>query len=138
MEGILGLHHVALHTRNTERSINFYSMLGAKMIDQTVTYVANKPGHYWKLTLLELNGFVIELKEPSFPEQMILSDDGYFNHICLKVNNIEIVVKQLQEKGVNTFIEPIFRDHSIYSPGGLRNSFFRGPDGEQIELIEYK
>lgn len=138
MEGILGLHHVALHTRNTERSIEFYSLLGAKIIDQTITYIANKPGHFWKLTLLQVADFVMELKEPSFPEQMILSDEGFFNHICVKVDDVEKVVKKLQEKGVNTFIEPVFREHKIYSPNGLKNSFFRGPDGEQIELIEYR
>lgn len=132
------LHHVALHTRNTDRAISFYEKFGAEIIDQTVTYIANKPGHFWKLTLLKVaDDFVIELKEPSYPEQMPLSDDGFFNHICIRVDDVEKLVEELKEQGVDTFIAPTLRKHEIYSPGGIKNSFLRGPDGEQIELIEY-
>ena len=76
------LHHVALHTRDTKRAIAFYQKFGAEIVDQTVTYIANRPGEFWKLTLLRVaDDFVIELKEPSFADRMPLSDDGYFNHI---------------------------------------------------------
>lgn len=135
---MIRLHHVALHTRNTERAIEFYSLFGAQIIDQTVTYIANKPGHFWKLTLMKVaDDFVIEFKEPSFPEKMPLSDDGFFNHICLQVDDVEKMIRYLREKGVDTFIPPVLRKHEIYSPGGIKNTFLRGPDGEQIELIEY-
>ena len=132
------LHHVALHTRDTDRSIAFYSKFGARILDQTVTYIANKPGYFWKLTLLEVaNDFVIELKEPSFPEEMPLSDDGFFNHICIRVDDVEKMIAELSAQGVDSFIPPVLRKHEIYSPGGIKNTFLRGPDGEQIELIEY-
>ncbi len=132
------LHHVALHTRNTDRAIEFYSKFGARIIDQTVTYIANKPGYFWKLTLLEIAGdFVIELKEPNNADEMPLSDDGFFNHICIQVEDVEKAIEDLRAQGVDTFIPPVLRKHEIYSPGGIKNTFLRGPDGEQIELIEY-
>jgi catechol 2,3-dioxygenase-like lactoylglutathione lyase family enzyme len=138
MKEILGLHHIALHTKDSERSIAFYKVFGAEIIDHTVTYIANRPGHFWKLTLLQVADFVLELKEPSCPDEMQLSDNGYFNHICLKVSDVEQSVASLKEKGVNSFIAPEIRQHSIYSPRGIKNAFLRGPDGEQIELVEYK
>lgn len=138
MQGILGLHHIALHTRNTERSIAFYRLFGAEVLDQTVTYVANRPGHFWKLTLLRVTNFVLELKEPSVPEEMPLSEDGYFNHICMQVTDVERAVEQLKAQGVDSIIAPELRRHAIYSPGGIKNCFMRGPDGEQVELIEYQ
>lgn len=132
------LHHVALHTRDTNRAIAFYQKFGAEIIDQTVTYIANHPGEFWKLTLLRVaDDFVIELKEPSFSDRMPLSDDGYFNHICIQVDDVEKMIRRLRAQGVNTFIPPVLRKHEIYSPGGIKNTFLRGPDGEQIELIEY-
>lgn len=131
------LHHVALHTKDTERSIVFYKNFGAEIIDQTVTYIANKPGYFWKLTLLKVADFVLELKQSSKPEEMVLSDDGFFNHICLQVDDVEKAVNDLKAKGVDSFIPPELRKHEIYSPGGIKNAFLRGPDGEQIELIEY-
>lgn len=131
------LHHVALHTKDTERSIEFYKKFGSEIIDQTVTYIANKPGYFWKLTLLQVADFVLELKQSSAPEEMMLSDDGFFNHICIQVDDVEKTVRDLKAQGVDSFIAPELRKHGIYSPGGIKNSFLRGPDGEQIELIEY-
>ena len=91
------LHHVALHTRDTKRAIAFYQKFGAEIVDQTVTYIANRPGEFWKLTLLRVaDDFVIELKEPSFSDRMPLSDDGYFNHICIQVDDVEKMIRRLR------------------------------------------
>ena len=135
---MLKLHHIALHTKDTQKSIEFYSKFGATVIDQAVTFVANRPGYSWKLTMLQVTDFVIELKELNPVTEMSQSDDGFFNHICLETNDVEALVLDLKKKGINSFIEPILRKHTIYSPGGIKNAFLRGPDGEQIELIEYQ
>lgn len=135
---MIKLHHVALHTCDTARAIEFYGRFGAQIIDQTVTYIADRPGHSWKLTLLKVaDDFVIELKEPSCPEMLSLSDGGQFSHICIQVDDVEEMIARLRAEGVDTFIPPVLRKHEIYSPGGIKNTFLRGPDGEQIELIEY-
>ncbi len=137
MQGFLGLHHIALHTRDTERAIAFYTAFGGEVVNQAVTYMANRPGHYWKLTLLKVADFVLELKEPSHKAALQWSDDGYFNHICLSVKNIEQAVADLKAAGIDSFIPPEIRTHTIYTPTGIKNAFLRGPDGEQIELLEY-
>lgn len=137
MQGLLGLHHIALHVRDSERTIAFYQVFGGEVIDQAVTYMANRPGHFWKLTLLKVSNFVLELKEPSHKDEMQWSDDGYFNHICLGVEDVEKAVADLKASGIDSFILPIIRTHSIYTPTGIKNAFLRGPDGEQIELLEY-
>lgn len=137
MQGFLGLHHIALHTRDTERAIAFYKAFGGEVINQAVTYMANRPGHFWKLTLLKVENFVLELKEPSDKDAIEWSDDGYFNHICLGVQDVEKAVAGLKAAGIDSFILPEIRTHTIYSPTGIKNAFLRGPDGEQIELLEY-
>ena len=35
MKELIGLHHIALHTKNTDRSIVFYKAFGAEIVDQT-------------------------------------------------------------------------------------------------------
>ena len=137
MQGFLGLHHIALHTRDSERAIAFYKVFGGAVIDQAVTYMANSPGHFWKLTLLRVGDFVLEFKEPSHPDEMLWSDDGYFNHICLGVKDVAKAISDLKANGIVSFIPPEIRTHSIYSSAGIKNAFLRGPDGEQIELLEY-
>ena len=96
MQGYLGLHHIALHTRDSERAIDFYKAFGCEIVDQAITYMANRPGHSWKLTLLKVGDFVIELKEPSHKDELLWSDAGYFNHICLGVEDGEKAVADLK------------------------------------------
>ena len=125
---IKAFHHVALHTRNIERAISFYKSMGAVVEDRAVV-------EKWILALIRWGGVLIELKEPNHRE-INFSDDGFFNHICVEVNDIDEAVSQLKELGVDSFINPSINEFpGVY--GGLKNIFFRGPDGEQIELFQY-
>jgi len=86
------------------------------------------------VALLRWHDLVLELKQPN-NRSIEYSDDGYFNHICFEVNNIESIVNELREKGINTWLSENIAVFPAY--GGLKNIFFRGPDGEQIELFQY-
>lgn len=121
------LHHVALHTKNIEKSIAFYTDLGG-VVEERATVPK------WHLALLRWHDLVLELKQPN-NRSIEYSDDGYFNHICFEVNNIESIVNELREKGINTWLSENIAAFPAY--GGLKNIFFRGPDGEQIELFQY-
>ncbi len=121
------LHHVALHTRDIERSIKFYETLGATVEDRAVV-------PKWKLALVRWHDLVLELKEPNHRE-MDYSDDGYFNHICFEVDDIEKTIDELKSMGISSWLSEAVNVFPAY--GGLKNIFFYGPDGEQIELFQY-
>lgn len=121
------LHHVALHTRNIKKSAAFYQHLGAVIEDKAVV-------PKWKLVLLRWHGLLLELKEPN-GRTIEYSDNGYFNHICFEVSDIQKAVADLKALGVTTWLSEDVNVFPAY--GGLKNIFFCGPDGEQIELFQY-
>ena len=121
------LHHVALHTRDIKRSITFYQRLGAVLEDEAVV-------PKWKLALVRWHDLVLELKEPN-NRTIEYSDDGYFNHICFEVDDIQKAVAELKSLGITAWLSEEINVFPAY--GGLKNIFFLGPDGEQIELFQY-
>lgn len=126
------LHHVALHTRDMDRSIQFYRSLGATVM--TTDKVVKGDG-WWQLALIKWHDLVLELKTPDYAKSMELSDSGFFNHICLEVQDVDQAIEELKGKGIDTWLS---KEPNVFGAyGGLKNIFFRGPDGEQIELLEY-
>ena len=60
--------------------------------------------------------------------------DGPVDHICIKVDDIEAAVANLKENGIEPEGE-IRVMPGIYN--GIKNVFFRGPDGERLEFNEF-
>jgi catechol 2,3-dioxygenase-like lactoylglutathione lyase family enzyme len=122
------LHHIHLLCRNLGETEKFFSeILGAKFVDYRK--FQNADG-----ATLDLNGTNIYLRVTREGEKVAADSDqvqyGY-NHIGLKVENLDSAFSELSQKGV------IFTQ----LPKDLGNrsvAFVKGPDNISIELIQFK
>lgn len=121
------IHHVAIITANYEASKTFYvEKLGFEIIREN--YRKQRDDYKLDLKLgdceLEIFGIKTAPKRPSYPEACGL------RHLAFAVDNIENVVAELQEKGIEC--EPIRLDEFT----NKKMTFFFDPDGLPLELHE--
>ncbi|MCB2293697.1 VOC family protein [Clostridium algoriphilum] len=122
------IHHIAIICSNYEISKEFYvNILGLKIINE----IYRKDRESYKLDLsvsednqIELFSFPQSPKRLSYPEAIGL------RHIAFEVDNIDMVIKELNDKNVIT--EPIRIDEIT----GKKFTFFSDPDDLPIELYE--
>lgn len=121
------IHHIAIIVSNYEASKNFYvNLLGFEIIRENYRQERNS----YKLDL-KLGDSEIELfsmnnppARPTHPEACGL------RHLAFKVDNIDDVISELNEKGILT--EPVRIDDYT----GKKLTFFSDPDGLPLELHE--
>ena len=127
MVAFASLGHVALRTRDIERSIAFYTQkLGlAEMLrltyDDGTLFLA-----YLRITdtqYLELFPYGTGTTTPG-------RDVVAINHLCLTVENIDTTLAELAAAGV-----PLTRDLKLGADGN-RQAWIEDPDGTRIELME--
>ena len=138
---IAGLEHVALSVSSMERSLEFYcDLLGLSLArtmevgpDSLLPTVTAQPGCHARIAHLYTGSFMLELFEYSSPEGRPLppdhrqADRGLI-HIGLRSTDARADFKRLKEHGVETLSDPVeFRP-------GVWLFYFRGPDGEILEL----
>lgn len=128
---INGLAHVGLYVNDVKKSVDFYEeKLGFKLIHEAV----NKIPEGDVLVKFVQNGTcVLELVQ--FPYK-IKRADGWFDHISLSVKNLDRVMEALKEKGIEFEQGSYTVAMHVFPPEGSKWVFFRGPDGEHIELNE--
>lgn len=131
MNHITGLAHIALYTKDLETSIRFYENLGGILTDRA--QVA-KPAGTNLLAMVKLAGFFLEIIEPH-DGSPVTPEGGLFPHLALEVDDIDAAVSNLKNAGINTFRMDVPNDMPGLF-GGIRNIFFTGPNGEQLELLQ--
>src|ERR1051326_6676346 len=119
---INGMHHVSLRVRDMERSLAF-------LLDGL------------RFAMLETgNNVYIELVEMKQPMQSV-GETEVFWHLALRTDHLEKSLEAAVNAGceVTVPIRPLdlFNDVT-QKPLPVRVAFFRGPDGELIELLEDK
>lgn len=128
---IQGLAHVGLYVNDIEQSLKFYEeKLDFKLIHEAVNII---PEGDVLVKFIQNNSCILELVQLPFSIQR---EDGWFDHISLAVHNLDEMMAQLKEKGIE--FEPgsyTIAPH-VFPPKGSKWVFFRGPDGEHIELNE--
>jgi glyoxylase I family protein len=123
-----GFHHVSIRVRDLEASIRFYT--DALGFVQRVSW-----GQGAKRTVLldtgDGNYFEITGGRTDEPQP-----DGHFAHIALRSADCDAVIAKVRAAGAEVTVEP--RDVSLPSdpPTPVRIAFFKGPDGELIELFD--
>ena len=124
----IGLAHIGVFVSNMERSMKFYiDNLGFE--SQGIDDLGAT-----KIGFLKNGGCIIELvchETYSNPPTR-----GIIDHICLEVEDIEGVVAALTANGI-AMENDAGVGFSDKIRGGVKNIFFRGPDGERIELMEF-
>jgi lactoylglutathione lyase len=117
--------HTCYRIGDIDRSVNFYEALGFEEIrrmpirDEAINVFMGLPGDGARLELTYNHGV-----------------DSYelgtgYNHIAMTVENLDVVLPQLAEQG----IEPEKPPYTV-SEGGSRICFVRDPDQYRVEIIE--
>ncbi|MFB5265267.1 VOC family protein [Paenibacillus enshidis] len=124
--GVQKLEHVGVVVRSIDESAAFYGkVLGMELKE------IRQPNPDIRLGFLgfpEETDLIIELVERANSE---LPNEGIVNHMAFTVEDIEEEVARIAGLGV-TFI-----NESIITVGnGTRFIFFKGPDGEHLELYQ--
>lgn len=124
MGKVTGLAHIGVKVKDIEASKKYYTELLGFQIDGE-----NDLGRV-KLAFLSNGNCLIELiSADAVPEK-----PGQIDHICMEVEKIDELVAFLKGKGI------VFDGEVSYSAairGGIKNIFFKGPDGERIEFFDY-
>ncbi|MGV8981789.1 SMU1112c/YaeR family gloxylase I-like metalloprotein [Clostridium sp.] len=122
------IHHIAIICSNYEISKDFYvNILGLKIIKET--YREDRGSYKLDLGVgendqIELFSFPQSPKRPSYPEALGL------RHLAFEVNNIDEVIKELNNKNIIT------EDIRIDEITRKKFTFFSDPDDLPIELYE--
>ena len=127
MKGITGLAHIGVRVSDMQRSLKFYvNDLGFELVK------CYERAGGTVLAFLQAGSCIIELICSPKVDVSALKP-GHVDHICLECDDVEGFMAQLGDKveriGEIGYMDDVF--------GGTRNIFFKGPDGERIELFQY-
>ncbi|CUU47195.1 MULTISPECIES: SMU1112c/YaeR family gloxylase I-like metalloprotein [Clostridium] len=121
------IHHIAIIASNYEVSKNFYvNILGFKIIRENY----RKDRDSYKLDLKIGNSEIELFSMPSAPKRPSYPEACGLRHLAFHVKDIEEVIRELNEKGIET--EPIRIDEYT----NRKFTFFSDPDGLPLELHE--
>ncbi len=124
-----GAAHVAVKTANLKTSIAFYEKIGGEVKAEEILETADGPQ---PMALVAFGGYTLELIQPAIVPELT---DGCIPHFAIYVDDVDAAAKDLEALGIDTFMTP---EKKVLPTlfGGLENRFFRGPSGEQIELLK--
>lgn len=129
--------HVFLNVSDMERSVDFYTKaFDLKVTNDSVkhllyTYEDGTKGEVdVNIVFLKFPGqdFVFELGEKAFPDS--LQKFALFPHIGINVKDIDKAVQKVKNAGAVVGPIRFVQTHGVE----LKHTFFKGPDGEVIEL----
>ncbi len=113
---IIGINHVVIYTKDLDQAKKFYC--------EILNFQIGYSDEVWTEVHLPNKGAYIGLHKTEEPIQK-------GSEITFRVNNIEQVYNDLNQKGVKFIGE-------IFSPAkGIKLIHFEDPDGNPLSLIEY-
>lgn len=122
-----GTHHIAVHTRDLQASVKFYSdVMGMIPVAEFAT------GNGRKIALLDMgDGSHLELFEPEGDAP--IADGSILFHLALTTTDIHAAVERVREAGCQITVEP--KDVTL-DKIEASIAFFVGPGGEIIEFFQ--
>ena len=121
---MLDLAHLGVIVKNGQKSSDFYC--------QVLGCTREGSWQNQEIIAIELHcgNLIIELLEYLSPQEQVRTN-GVYDHLAFRTENITASIRQLNELGIG---------FETATPKKLTTGkkiiFFRGPDGERIELIE--
>jgi len=125
----MGLGHVAFYVKDMAESKKFYmDILEFEVISE---HIENDERRLW-MCFLTNETLTIELVTFADPAETANRQDGFVDHLCIRVRDIEAAKAYLESRGVKFELD-IFHDKHLYENGG-KFAMFRGPNGERLQL----
>ena len=123
-----GFHHISMRVRDLNKSIKFYSE-GLGFVERFSW--GKEPKRTVLMDTGDGNYFEISQGEP---DQSFI--EGGFRHVALRVDDCKAALELVRKAGAEVTRKA--RDVTLSStpPIHIRVGFFKGPDGETIELFE--
>jgi glyoxylase I family protein len=123
-----GFHHVSLKAKDLDKSITFYS----EGLGFTERFSWGQ--HPKKTVLMDTgDGNYFEISQGD-PDQSPV--ETVFRHIALRVDDCKAALELARNAGAEVTMETRDVTLSGEPPLQIRIAFFKGPDGELIELFE--
>jgi len=123
-----GFHHVSMRVQDIEASLKFYveglgfaPKLSWGQGEKRTVLLDTGDGNYF-----EISGGGSDTPKP----------EGIFLHLALRTTDCDTAIERARAAGAEITVEP--RDVMLSSipPTPIRIAFFKGPDGELIELFQ--
>lgn len=124
---VTGLAHIGVYISDLDRCVAFYEdKLGFECYHKVDL---KDDAGITKIAFVRNGSCVLEIVQ--LPEPMN-GKDGVVEHISMAVDDIEAAMAELKAKGIVFETEaPIFLPTMF---NGVKYAFFRGPDGEHLEI----
>lgn len=127
MKGIAGLAHVAIKVTNLDRSLDFYVN---KLGFPEMLRLYNDNGSTWLVYLRITDDQYLEVFPGAENDRAPGWNANGMNHMCLAVENIDGLVKQIEAAGI-----PLLMPLKLALDGNWQ-AWIEDPDGNRIELME--
>lgn len=118
-----GFGHVGITVRDLARSRAFYE----QHFGFTVVWEYERGGEH--LLFMGNRGCVVEFLQSQTDEP---PQDGPLNHLSIRVSDVYIAKRELEQSGV-VFETEVLHDPHLY-PNGELFAMFRGPDNERLQI----
>lgn len=124
-----GFHHVAIRVNDFDRSMKFYT----EGLGFTVARAWGGAGKNRAVMLDTGDGNYFELFERDPAD---VPSEAVYLHAAIRTSDCDKAIQVAREAGAEVTVEP--KDVEIQSspPYPVRIAFFKGPDGEIIELFQ--
>lgn len=123
-----GFHHVSIKVRDLGKSIKFYRE-GLGFVERFSWGQAPR-----RTVLLDTgDGNYFEISQG---DQGQVGVEGFFRHVALRTDDCEAALESARAAGAEVTVETREVTLPTEPPMQLRIAFFKGPDGELIELFQ--
>lgn len=122
-----GFHHVAMNVKNFDKSIQFYTDVLGLTKGRSWSAPPNRA-----IMLDTGNGSYLELFEKTETDET----KGTIVHFALRTDNCDAMLEKVRASGAEITVESKNVDIPSEPVFPVRIAFFKGPDGEIIELFQ--